>query len=100
MPIHDTRCGALEGVPLLEIDRAFSVERPADGVDHASHETRPDRDVENAAGAAHLVALLDQVDLAHEHATNVVVLEVEGETAHIMGKLEQLTGHHPVEPVR
>ena len=39
------------------------------------------------------------MDLAHEHATDVVVLEVEGEPEDVVGELDELAGHHAVEAV-
>src|SRR5262245_47361875 len=52
-----------------------------------------------AAGALHLVALLDPVPLAEQHGADVVGLEVQRETRHVVRELEQLHRHDVVEAV-
>ncbi len=96
---HDAGGGALERVVLGRVDRTFAVEGPAERVDHPPHQSRTHGDVQDALCALGLIALLDEVNLAHQDAAHVVVLEVEGEAEDVVRELDELTGHHTIEPI-
>jgi len=63
-----------ERVPLGRVHRALAVEGTAEGVDNTADHAGAHRDVEDSLGALDLVTLTDVMDLAHEHATHIVVL--------------------------
>ena len=81
------------------MDVALAVERAPERVDQAAEELLADRDLEQAAGALDRVALDDLVPLAEQHGADVVLLEVQREAGHVMGKLEHLERHAVVEAV-
>ena len=84
---------------LVGVDVALAVERVAERVDDAAEQRLPHGDLEQAAGALDLVALLDLVPLAEEHGADVVRLEVEGQPGHVVRQLQELHRHAVVEPV-
>ena len=59
-----------------------------------------DGNLEQAAGALDLVALLDPVPRAEQHGADVVGLEVQGQAGHVVRQLEQLERHAVVEAVQ
>ena len=81
------------------VDVAGAVERTAKRIDQAAEELLADWDLEQLAGALDRVALDDALPVAeHDHA-DVVLLEVEREPGHVVGKLQHLQRHAVVEAV-
>ena len=75
----DARRLELDRAVVLGLDRAAVVERVAERVHDAAEERLAHRHLDDAAGAAHLVALLDERVVAQEHGADVVLLEVQRE---------------------
>src|SRR3954465_13941411 len=75
------------------VDVALVVERAAERIDQAAEQLLADRDLQEAAGALHGVALGDLVPVAEENGTDVVLLEVESQPDHVVRQLEHLEGH-------
>src|ERR687891_195105 len=63
---------------MVRPDPPFAVARPAERVDDTAEQGLAHRHLEHAAGAAHLVALLDRDVIAHDDRADHVLLEVEG----------------------
>jgi hypothetical protein len=89
---------------LNSADGALAVHRLAERVDHAAQELRAHGDVEHAAGAARLVALLDGGPVAHDDRADVVLFQVERQRrdhlpALARGDLEHLARHGPAQAV-
>src|SRR6266581_2903566 len=81
----------------LPLKRKYSpIAQPANG---AIHLIGAASDVGDAAGAAHGLALLDELPLAEERDADVVLLEVERDPRHAMLELQQLQGDGVLEPV-
>ena len=59
------------------LDRAEPVHRPAERVDDPAEHRRPDRHLEQAAGAADLVAFLELEVVAEDDGADVVLFEVQ-----------------------
>ena len=81
------------------VDLALVVERAAERVDDPAQQLLADRDLEQAAGALHRVALDDLVPLAEQHDADVVGLEVQRQAGDVVGQVEHLERHAVVEPV-
>ncbi len=81
------------------VDLALVVERPAERIDDPAEQLLAHRDLEQAAGALHRVALDDLVPVAEQHHPDVVLLEVEREPGDVVGQVEHLERHAVVEAV-
>ena len=86
------------------LDRAAAVHRPAERVHHAAEHRRADRHLEQAAGAADLVALLELQVVAQDGGADVVLFEVEHQARDrlaglLRGELEHLAGHGRLQAV-
>ena len=66
--------------------------------DHAADQLHAHRHLEDAAGAAHAVALADVMRLAHHRDADVVLFEVQHQPGDAARELDQLAGHHLLEP--
>jgi hypothetical protein len=80
----------LDRVIGVGLDLALAVDGDAEGIDHAAEERLADGDLEQLAGGADLVALLDALELAEDDGANLGFLEVEGEADDAAGELEHL----------
>ena len=80
-------------------DGPLAVLGPAQRVHDPPQHGLAGRYLHDAAGPLHQVALRDLVELAEEHRAHVVLLQIEGQTVNVVGKLHQLQGHHLVQPV-
>ena len=81
------------------LDRALAVERVAERVDDAAEHALADGDAHHLAGAAHRLALLDELPLAEERHADVVLLEVEGDADDAVLELEPLERDAVLEAV-
>ena len=72
---------------VLRLDRAPAVDRAAERVDHAAEHRRTDRHLEQAAGAADLVAFLELEVVAEDGGADVVLFEVEHQPGHRLARL-------------
>jgi hypothetical protein len=90
---------ALNGADFGGVDGAFAVDRLTEGIDYAAKQGVTDGHRGDTAGGAHFVADGDTGIVAHDHDTNVVRLQVEGQTGLAAFKLDQLAGAHVGQPV-
>ncbi len=79
-------------------DLAASVDRAAEGVDHAADERGAHRHFEHAGGAAHVVAFAELEVVAEDDGADVVLFEVQRQRGDLVagfgrGDLEHLAGH-------
>ncbi len=70
--------------------RALSVDRLAEGVDDSSQQAVANWQRQNVAGSPNRLAFLDVVDLAEDHRTDGLLVEVQGEAISAALELEQL----------
>jgi hypothetical protein len=95
----------LQDAGLLGPDGSPAVDRLAQGVDDAPQHPVADRHRQDAAGPLDGVALLDVGGLAQDHASDLVLFEVQRQAEHPAGELQQLVRHgrwepgHPGDPV-
>src|SRR5438874_352304 len=57
------------------------------------------RSTTRAAGALDAVAPAQVLLVAHQRDADGILLEVEHQPDQILGELDELSGHHPLEPV-
>ena len=93
------RCAVLDRAPLLRFDRPLAVDRRAERVDDAAEQRFTDRNRDDAAGAANLIAFLDVGVRAHDRDADVVLFEVEDDAFDPVGELHQLRRLRGVESV-
>ena len=99
LALDDTRRLELGRPRFGRVHVALVVERASERVDEAAEQLVADRDLEQATGALHRVALHHLVPLAEQDHPDVVLLEVEGEPGDVVRQLEHLQRHAVVEPV-
>src|SRR5713226_8869509 len=97
--IDDARRVTLDRPGLLGVDGALAVHRLTQGVHHATDERLPDGDLGDAIGPLDDVALLDELVVAEEHRTDLVLFEVQDHAHDVAGEREQLARHRVLEPV-
>src|SRR5207302_3308943 len=90
---------ALDRVVLRRFDRTLSVDWDAQRVHYAADQIRPHRNRHDPSAAPHFVAFPDGLVFAQEHYADVVLFQVEGQSGDVVGKLDELTGHDPIETV-
>jgi hypothetical protein len=87
----------------LRGDRALAVDGLAERVHDATEEPGAGRHLDDPAGAAHGVVLLDELCLAHQHRAHLVLVEVERHAHHhvpaFAHELEQLAGHGVLQTI-
>ncbi len=84
---------------LGRLDRAFAVDRIAEGVDHAAEKALADRGFHDGARALADIALADVPVVAENNDADIVDFEVEGHAARTVGKFDHFTGLNVVEAV-
>jgi hypothetical protein len=89
--LHRQRLGGLE--------RAFSVDRNPQRIDHATDELLADRHLQQPARRAHLVALVEVAVVAQDDGADLVLLEVQRKAVSLVRKFEQLAGHRVLKAV-
>ena len=72
----------------------LAVDRLTQRVDHAAEEGVADGHREHLAGALDLLALFDLLEVTEDHRADAVLVEVERNTEHAAGELQQLLRHH------
>src|SRR5690606_30309751 len=92
-PDH-ARSDFLDRLGGLCVDRAFAVDRVAQGIDHATQQFRTDRDFQDAAGALGAHAFLQAEVVAQNHGTDGVLLQVQRHAVDATRELDHLAVHH------
>ena len=93
LPLDDTGGLDVDRAVFFSLDGALAVNGEADGVHHAAEYTLAHGDLHDPLGAPCLVAFLDAHALTEEHATDVVLFQVERHSHGAVGELDELTGH-------
>ena len=104
LPHHDARRHHFHGTGPGGRDRTAAVHRLAQRVHHPAQHRGADRHIEQAAGAARLVAFLELEVVAHDRGADVVLLQVEHQPGDDLAgllrrELEHLAGDGVPEPV-
>ena len=84
---------------LGRLDRALAVERLSQRVDDAADQRLAHRHLEEAAGGAHLVALVQMPVVTEDDGADLVLLEVQREAVRLVRELEQLARHRILQAV-
>ena len=93
LPLDDRRRLQLQGAARLGLDVAEAVDRVAERVDDPAEEAVADRDREDLAGAADLLALLDAAELAEDDDADLADVEVQRQAERAVLEAQQLVGH-------
>jgi hypothetical protein len=104
LPHDDARGDHLHRAGRHRGDRAATVHRLAQRVHHPAQHPRPGRHLEEAAGAADLVAFLELQVVAHDRGAHVVLLEVQHQPVDDLagfgrGELQHLARQRGLEAV-
>ncbi|MND74633.1 hypothetical protein D3C80_662300 [compost metagenome] len=92
-PDH-ARSDLLDRIGFLGIDRAFAVDRVAQGIDHATQQFRTNRNLEDAAGALGAHAFVQALVAAQNHGANGVLLQVQRHTVDAARELDHFAVHY------
>ena len=93
LPLHHRWRLSLEETALGGVDRAFAVHGIAQRVDDTAEQGISHRDRKHRAGLLDRVAFLDVAGLSEDHHSEVLFVDVEGDSDQATGKLEQLGRH-------
>ncbi len=99
LALHHARRLEFGRARVARVDRALAVERVSERIDDSPEQFVAHRDLEQALGPAHRVALGDVLPLAEHHRAHVVGLEVERQPGHPVRELEHLERHAVLESV-
>ena len=83
----------LQRAQLGALDRALTVERLAERVDHAAEEAVPDRHGKHLAGPLDPLAFLDLAVVTEDDGTDLAHVQVQRQAAGAVLKLKQLVRH-------
>src|SRR4029077_17077958 len=92
LPRDDAGSDLLDRGCLARLDRSLSVDRLPERVDDPADERLADRDLDDAAGGAHLVALADLLLGPEDDGADRVLFQVECHALDAALELEQLEG--------
>ena len=81
------------------MDRAFPIQRGADGIHDPPDDGLPDRHFRDAAGALDGVAFFDILIRAKNDRTHIVLFKVQRNAFDAAGELQQLAGHGIIQAV-
>src|SRR2546426_723443 len=84
---------------LLGLNRPLPVQRGADRVHDPPDDGLPNGDFRNPARPLDEIPLLDMLVGAQDHRADVVLFQVQRDPLEPAGKLQQLAGHRPIQPV-
>ena len=99
IPGDDAGSQNLDSRRILRIDRALPVYGLTNTVDDATFHFRSNRYLGDAAGSLDDVAFLDTGDITENGATDIVLLEVQGQAHDAARELEKFHGHAVLYPV-
>src|SRR5215813_106868 len=99
LPINNARRQALEGYVLVGGNRSFVVDRLTEGVDDAPNHGLAHWHTHDASGTLNLVAFFYLGVIAEQHNTDLVFLQVHGDTGIVVREGEQFSRHDLVESV-
>jgi len=99
LPCNNTGRDSFQRIAFARGNGSLAVQRVPQGIHDSAHDFRTNRNVHDPPRPADLVALLDQMNFAHEHAAHLVLFKVEREPVDIVRQLQQLSGHDPVNAI-
>ena len=88
---------AFDGQALAGDHRPLAIQRPAERVDDASHQSVAHRHVHDPARALDFIARMQMPVVAQQNDADFVFIDVERDAIHIAGKLQQLLKAHAGE---
>src|ERR1700758_1397874 len=94
LTLHHRRSLNLQRPALVGFDVTAAIDRVAERVDDAAKEPIADWYRKHLAGALHLLALFNFLEVAQDHRADAVLVEVERHAQNPAGEFEQLLGHH------
>ena len=80
-------------------DEAFTIDGPSQGVHHPSDEAFSHGDLDDASRGAYRVPFLDGVGVAHDGCPHRVLLQVQGQSHDVIGKLQDLAVFGTLKPL-
>src|SRR5262245_19548461 len=99
LAIDDAGRLQLDAAGIAALDRSLAVHRMPERIHDAAEERVAHGNLGDAPRAADLVALLDELRLAHDGGADVVLFQVQREAVDAVRELDELAGLHLVEPV-
>src|SRR6266851_3621153 len=99
LAVDDAGGEALDGERVRRVDGALVVDWLTERVDDAANHGLADGHGHDLAGALDGVAFLDLGVVAEEHGSDLVLVEVHGESGDAVGELDELAGHDLVQTV-
>ncbi len=97
-PPHDPGRDLLDRIRRVARDRALAVERLAERVDDAAEQPFADRHLQQLAGPADFVALLEPRVVAEDDDAHFGLVEVQREAGDAVAEVEHLVQHHVAQP--
>ena len=97
-PADDPGRELFDGIRRVARDRALAVERRAERVDDASEQALADRDLQQLARAADLVAFLERRVVAEDDDADFGLVERQREAGDAVTEIDHLVQHHVRQP--
>ena len=85
--------------PARLLDTLAAVERRSQGVDDAANQLIAHGHGHDPLGALDDVPFLDLRIISNQHGAHLVFFQVQRQSRHLVGEIEQLVGHHVVQAV-
>ena len=94
LALQHGRCLQLECAVFFRLDIAQGINRLPQRVNYTTEEIIPDRNGENLTGPLNFVAFLQDLEVAQDHNTDGIGVEVLGNADDAIRELQQLVRHH------
>ena len=96
---HNAWSLELQRTTLLGLDGTQTINGVPERVHHTTEEALTHRNRKHLAGPGHLLACFDATEFTEDNHTNLVLVQVLGQTQCAISKLHQLVGHTSRQPL-
>ncbi len=99
LAVDDAGSDALDGQGFGGVDGTLVIDGLAEGVDHAADERVADGYGHDLAGTLDLIAFAQLGVVAEQYGTDLILVEVHGQTGDAVGEVDQFARHDLVQPM-
>src|SRR5215471_8928516 len=84
---------------MLRLDWSLAVDRLADRIYDTTHEGFADWNLRDAPGPFDGIAFLDSDIVTHQHSSDVILFQIQGNAIEAAGEFQHLAGHSTIQTI-